>query len=291
MTRMFWKKYDRLSNEKGKKMSKAYRIKKGEEFRIKDHSPEDESWWDGGKSSAKKELEKLRGKLDILQHLLWAESKHKLLIVLQAMDAGGKDGTIRTIFQGVNPQGVQVANFKEPTKIELAHDYLWRVHQKTPGNGEIVIFNRSHYEDVLIVRVNELVPKKIWEKRYKQIVDFEKLLTDEGTTILKFFLNITKDEQKERFLERIDDKRKQWKFNPGDVKTRESWDDYMKAYEDAISKTSTDFAPWYVIPSNHNWYRELVITRIIVECLDGLNMKYPKPIDNIESYKEVLEKS
>jgi PPK2 family polyphosphate:nucleotide phosphotransferase len=272
-------------------MTKEYKVNEGEKFQIKDYDPEDESWWDGGKSSAKKELKKLRNKLDDLQHLLWAENKHKLLILLQAMDAGGKDGTIRTIFKGVNPQGVKVSSFKVPTSIEIAHDYLWRVHQKTPGNGEIVIFNRSHYEDVLVVRVKELVPKKTWEKRYRHIVDFERMLSDEGTTILKFFLNISKDEQKERFLERIEDKRKQWKFNPEDIETRKSWDVYMKAYEEAITKTSTDYAPWYVIPSNHNWYRELVITQIIVGCLEGLNMKYPKPIENIESFKEVLKNS
>ena len=272
-------------------MAKEYKIKEGEKFLVNDHDPEDENWWDGDKSSAEKELKNLRKKLITLQHLLWAEDKHKLLIVLQAMDAGGKDGTIRAIFKGVNPQGVKVASFKVPSSIELAHDYLWRIHQKTPARGEIVIFNRSHYEDVLVVRVKNLVPKKTWEKRYHHIVEFEKMLADEGTTILKFFLNISKDEQKERFMERINDKRKQWKFNPEDIEARESWNDYMKAFEEALTKTSTEYAPWYVIPANHNWYRDLVVSKIIVGCLEGMKMKYPTPIDNIESYKEVLKKS
>jgi len=272
-------------------MPKAYKIGNNHEFKVNEFDPDDTSWWKGDKSSAKDETKELKGKLIDLQQLLWAEKKHRLLIVLQAMDAGGKDGTIRSIFEGVNPQGVKVANFRTPTEVELAHDYLWRVHQKTPETGEIVIFNRSHYEDVLVVRVKSLVPKKVWEKRYQQIVDFERMLSDEGTTVLKFFLHISKDEQKARFMERIEKEHKQWKFNPNDITERQYWDDYMSAFEDAINKTSTSFAPWYVIPANRNWYRDYVISKVLVDCLEGLKMKYPPPVENIESYKENLEKS
>lgn len=269
-------------------MSKEYRIGQSNPFDEGKFDPNDTSWWGEDKKTALEELKELRKKLIDLQQLLYAENKHKLLIVLQAMDAGGKDGTIRSIFKGVNPQGVKVASFKVPTPIELAHDYLWRIHQKTPETGEIVIFNRSHYEDVLVVRVKELTPKKVWEKRFQQIVNFEKMLTDEGTTILKFFLHISKDEQNERFLERIENKSKQWKFNPGDIEERKYWKTYMKAFEDAINKTSSKNAPWFVIPANRNWYRDFVVAKIIVECLEGLKMEYPKPIENIESYKEIL---
>ena len=242
-----------------------------------------------GKKSAKKEWKELRKRLIKLQRLLYAEGKHKVLIVLQAMDSGGKDGTIRSIFKGVNPQGVKVASFKVPTAVELAHDYLWRVHQKTPGSGEIVIFNRSHYEDVLVVRVHGLVPENVWKKRYDQINAFEKLLHEEGTTILKFFLYISKEEQKQRFLERIEDPEKQWKFNPDDIEERKLWDKYMQAFQAVIDKTSKAYAPWYVIPANRNWYRDLIISRIIVDRLEKLHMTYSTPIENIEDYIEPLK--
>lgn len=272
-------------------MTDNYRIKKGQELNLKKHDPDDTRLWQADKKSAKEELKHLRDKLVDLQQVLYAENKHKLLIVLQAMDAGGKDGTIRSIFEGVNPQGVKVASFKTPTPQELAHDYLWRIHNKTPQSGEIVIFNRSHYEDVLIVRVKNLAPKKIWEKRYQHIVDFERMLADEGTTIIKFFLNISKDEQKARFLERIEVPEKQWKFNPSDIEERIYWDDYMSAFEDAIAKTSTGFAPWYIVPANRNWYRDLVVAKIIVNTLEGLKMKYPPAVTDIASFKELLENS
>jgi PPK2 family polyphosphate:nucleotide phosphotransferase len=271
-------------------MTIEYQIKTGEKVNIKKFDPEDISWWQADKDSAKKEIKKLRKKLINLQQLLYAENKHKVLIVLQAMDSGGKDGTIQSIFKGVNPQGVSVASFKVPSPVEQSHDYLWRIHANTPKNGEIVIFNRSHYEDVLVVRVHNLVPKKVWEKRFEHITQFEKILSDEGTTILKFFLNISKEEQKKRFLERIEIPEKQWKFNPNDVEERKLWGNYMQAYEVAISKTSTTYAPWFIIPSNQNWYRDLVITKIITDCLDNLKMNYPKPVEGIESYKEMLLK-
>jgi PPK2 family polyphosphate:nucleotide phosphotransferase len=218
----------------------------------------------------------------VLQELLYAEHKHKLLVVLQARDAGGKDGTIRHVFEGVNPQGVKVAGFKVPTPIELDHDYLWRVHRRVPGKGEIVIFNRSHYEDVLVVRVHELVPPEVWGRRFAQINDFERLLAEEGTTILKFYLNIGPDEQKERLQARLDEPHKRWKFNPGDLKERKLWPDYTRAYEDVLSKTSTEWAPWTVVPANRKWYRNLVIATTIIETLEGLDMRYPEPAENLD---------
>ncbi len=202
--------------------------------------------------------------------------------MLQAMDTGGKDGAIRKVFEGVNPQGVHVANFKKPTEEELAHDYLWRVHSHTPGDGEIAVFNRSHYEDVLVVRVLELAPEEVWRPRYDHIVAFEQLLVDEGTTIVKFYLHISKEEQAERLQVRLDDPAKRWKFNTGDLEHRKLWDDYMAAFEEAIARTSTTQAPWYVVPANHKWYRDIVIARTLVATLRGLDLHYPPPEDDLD---------
>ncbi len=245
--------------------------------------------WVDRKKEAKKRFKDLQKEIATLQQKLYAEHKHKVLIVLQAMDSGGKDGTIRALFEEVNPQGVKVASFKVPTELELDHDYLWRVHQKVPGKGEIVIFNRSHYEDVLVVRVHELVPESVWQKRYEHINAFEKMLADEGTTILKFYLHIDQDEQKERFLERLTEPHKLWKFNPGDLDERKRWGDYQAAYQDALNKTSTPWAPWFCIPANRNWYRNLCISNIIVETLRSFNMQYPDPIQDPEKYIELLK--
>lgn len=267
---------------------KNYLASSKNQIDLKKFNADDLTFSPDGKKAAKKEWKELRKRLIKLQRLLYAEGRHKVLIVLQAMDSGGKDGTIRSIFKGVNPQGVKVASFKVPTAVELAHDYLWRVHQKTPGSGEIVIFNRSHYEDVLVVRVHGLVPENVWKKRYDQINAFERQLHEEGTTILKFFLYISKDEQKQRFLERIEDPEKQWKFNPDDIEERKLWDKYMQAFQAVIDKTSKVYAPWYVIPANRNWYRDLIISRIIVDRLEKLHMAYPAPIENIENYIESL---
>lgn len=258
-----------------------YLVQPDKKLDLTKHDPDGRSQFDGSKDDAQPELEKLNTRLTELQELLYAEGKHRLLIVLQAMDTGGKDGTIRRVFSGVNPQGVRVASFKAPTPQELAHDYLWRIHKHVPGNGEIVIFNRSHYEDVLIVRVHNLVPPEDWAKRYQHINDFERLLADTGTTILKFFLHIDLDEQKERLQSRLDNPEKHWKFNIGDLAERKRWPEYMQAYQDALQKTSTGYAPWYVIPANRKWYRDLVISRIIVETLEGLNMQYP-PSENLD---------
>jgi PPK2 family polyphosphate:nucleotide phosphotransferase len=271
--------------------SNTYKIKPKQQAKLNKLSPSDKNCFPGDKSQGKELHAKLNLKLEALQELLYAEHKHKILIVLQAMDTGGKDGVIRKVFEGVNPQGVRVAPFKTPTTLELDHDYLWRIHQQTPGRGEIVIFNRSHYEDVLVVRVHELVSREIWRKRYNHINHFEKILSDEGTTILKFFLHISYEEQSARLVSRIDEPDKQWKFNPGDLEERKLWDQYMGAYEDVLNKTSTPWAPWYVIPANRKWYRDLVISAILVETLEKLKMKYPKPPEDLDKYRDLLVKT
>jgi len=238
--------------------------------------PADTSSFKAGKQKAVDELDKLALKLLELQEILYAQQKHKVLIIFQAMDTGGKDGTIKRVFERVNPQGIRVANFRQPSTIESNHDYLWRIHQQAPSNGEVVIFNRSHYEDVVVVRVHKSISRTELERRYKQIMDFERMLYEEGTTIFKFFLHIDSAEQKKRLLERLKDPTKQWKFNINDVAERDYWSDYMRAYSDAISKTTTAWAPWYVVPSNHNWFRDLLVSKIIVKELKKLNLQYPK---------------
>jgi len=262
-----------------------YRVKPKQKINLSEWDPDDKSSWAAGKKEAKKEFLKINQELETLQELLYAENKHKVLIVLQAMDTGGKDGVIRAVFDGVNPAGVRVASFKTPTTKELAHDYLWRIHKHTPGKGEIVIFNRSHYEDVLVVRVHNLVAKGVWESRFEHINNFEKLLADEGTTIIKFFLHISKEEQKERLQERLDIPEKRWKFSSGDLKERLLWDEYTKAFEDVLEKTSTKYAPWYIIPANRNWYRNWLISSILVEELQSLNMKYPESEEDLDNIK------
>ncbi len=234
---------------------------------------------DGGlaEDEGRKILKTLRKQLEDYQELLYADHRHALLVVLQAMDTGGKDGTIRRVFEGVNPVGVKVASFKRPTDAELAHDYLWRVHPHTPGKGEITIFNRSHYEDVLVVRVKNLVEPNRWNRRYQQIADFERMLVEEGTTIRKFYLHISKDEQRQRLQERIDNPDKRWKFHAGDLEERQLWDDYQQAYADMLGRTSTEQAPWYVVPADRKWYRDLVVSTILVETLESLRLTYPQP--------------
>lgn len=259
-----------------------YRVVPGSEARLASRDPADRSAFDGDKSEAGRRTKQLNERLEELQELLYADGAHKLLIVLQAMDTGGKDGTIRHVFDGTNPQGVKVASFKKPTPEELAHDYLWRVHEHTPGSGQITIFNRSHYEDVLVVRVHELVPEERWRKRYDHINAFEALLADEGTTILKFFLHISKEEQKERLQARLDEPHKQWKFARGDLAERRRWDAYAAAYEEALTRTSTERAPWYVVPADRKWYRNLVVSSVIVETLERLDMSYPPPEEDLE---------
>lgn len=254
-----------------------YRVQPGAQVDLSQWDPNEKCAFEGGKKAGKQALKVLNRRLEALQELLYAEHKHKVLVVLQALDSGGKDGTIRHVFDRVNPQGVKVANFKAPTQTELDHDYLWRVHRHVPGRGEIVIFNRSHYEDVLVVRVHNLVPADVWQKRYDQINDFERMLAEEGVTLLKFYLHIDLDEQKERFQARLDEPHKRWKFNPRDLKERKLWTDYMQAYQAALSRTSTAWAPWYIVPANRKWYRNLVVGTTIVETLESLAMRYPEP--------------
>lgn len=222
-------------------------------------------------------LKQLNQRLAELQRLLWADGSHSVLLVLQAMDTGGKDGTIRKVFTGVNPQGVDVRGFGVPSELERDHDFLWRIHLRTPGAGRIGVFNRSHYEDVLVVRVERLVPEARWRRRYGHIRAFEQLLHDEGTVVRKVMLNISKDEQKRRLEARLADPTKGYKFNPSDLETRARWDDYMRAYEDALAATSTANAPWFVVPADRKWYRNLVVLRILIDALESLDLAYPEP--------------
>lgn len=261
---------------------KPYLVSPGTAIDLSTWNPDDKGDFRGGKEDGLAAIETLNSQLEELQEVLYAEHNHKVLVVLQAMDTGGKDGVIRRVFDGVNPQGVRVASFKVPTEEELDHDYLWRVHKLVPGSGELVIFNRSHYEDVLVVRVHNIVPPEVWEKRYEQINAFERHLAENGTTILKFFLHIDADEQKERLQARLDDPTKRWKFRLGDLEERKLWREYTAAYEDVLSKTSTDHAPWYIVPANSKWYRDLVISSVLVETLKSLDMKYPKPEESLD---------
>lgn len=249
----------------------------GVKVRLDEWDPADRSQFAGDKKAAEAELARLNDRLELLQEMLYADRRHRLLVVLQAMDTGGKDGTIRKVFDGVNPIGVKVASFKQPTPPELAHDYLWRVHPHVPADGEIVIFNRSHYEDVLVVRVHNLVDKSRWELRYRHILEFERMLAEEGTTILKFFLHISKDEQRQRLQNRINNPEKRWKFALGDLDERKLWDDYQRAFEDVLSLTSTEKAPWYVVPANHKWYRDLVVATVLVNTLESMELQFPEP--------------
>lgn len=255
--------------------SSPYLVEPDSKIKLSDYDPDDSN---GFKNKARGEaaLEKHREKLFQLQELMFAQAKHCLLVVLQGMDGAGKDGTIRHIFTGVDPQGCQVTSFKKPTEEELKHDFLWRVHRATPAKGMIGIFNRSHYEDVLVVRVHGSLSKQELKQRFRAINDFEQLLVENGTTILKFYLHISKEEQRERLQARLDDPQKYWKVNPEDLKERGYWDDYRKAYEDVFGHCSQKHAPWYVIPANKKWYRNVVISQIIIEVLEGLKMQYPK---------------
>jgi PPK2 family polyphosphate:nucleotide phosphotransferase len=261
------------------------RVQPGKRVRLADLDPADSHGYTKDGSAA--ELRKGLDRLTDLQDRLWAESKHPVLVVLHGIDAAGKDGSIKHVMGAFNAMGCRVTSFKVPTPIEAAHDYLWRVHQQTPGKGEIAIFNRSHYEDVLVVRVHDFVPKTVWQRRFDQINAFERLLVEEGTTIVKFLLLIDRDEQKARLQSRISDPTKNWKFRLGDLAERKLWDDYMVAYEDVLNRCSTAQAPWYVIPANRNWFRNLAIAEILADTLDDLKPKYPPPTEDLS--KVVIE--
>jgi PPK2 family polyphosphate:nucleotide phosphotransferase len=264
--------------------SNNYLVPPDTKVKLADYDPGDTGKF-RNKAQANLLLRKHRDKLVELQELMYAEDKHSLLVVLQGMDTAGKDGAISHIFSGVNPQGCRVTSFKQPSTEELRHDFLWRVHRAVPPRGMIGIFNRSHYEEVLVVRVHQNLSKRELHQRFEIINDFEKMLVQNGTTILKFFLHISKDEQKERLQARLDDPAKQWKMNPDDLKERELWNEYQKAYEDVLRCCSTRYAPWYVIPSNHKWYRNVLISQILVDTLRGLKMRYPKPRFDLSKLK------
>lgn len=261
------------------------RVSRPKSFQLSKCDPDDRLGWQ--KETAVAELEHLKLKLDELQQRLSAENKRSLLLVLQARDAAGKDGTVRSIFSGLNPAGVRVTSFKVPAGREAVQDYLWRVHSACPGDGEIAVFNRSHYEEVLVVRVKGFVPESVWRKRYRHINEFERMLTDEGTKIIKCFLHVSKAEQAERFQDRLDDRMKSWKFREGDLADRKLWPKYSKAYEDMLCKTSTSYAPWYVVPADHNWVRNLAVAQILLNALQELDPKFPDPAPGIKDIKIV----
>jgi PPK2 family polyphosphate:nucleotide phosphotransferase len=255
-------------------IEKLFRIDGKKKVRLKDFDPQQKPGFRDRKEAEQQTAEDIV-LIDKLQDRLYAEGKQALLVVLQAMDAGGKDGTIRRIFGPVDPLGLRAVSFKRPTAEELAHDFLWRIHRKVPGKGEIVIFNRSHYEDVLVVRVRELAPASVIEQRYGQINQFERLLADNQVKIIKIFLNISKEEQRERLQERVDIPEKRWKFNPNDLEERKHWDHYMEAYEVALNRCAATWAPWYAVPANRNWYRNAVVARIIRATLEDMAPQYP----------------
>jgi PPK2 family polyphosphate:nucleotide phosphotransferase len=259
---------------------KEFRVDPGDKLRMKKLDPA----YKGkhiSEAEAKQDTENYRQKLGRQQAVLYAEHKLSILVVLQALDAGGKDGTVNHVFSALNPQGVRVAAFKQPSPVELAHDFLWRVHPHAPARGEIAIFNRSHYEDVLVTRVHKLIDKATWTERYQRIRDFEALLVENGTTILKFFLHISKEEQLQRFAQRLDDPARNWKISESDYSERALWDDYIEAFEDAIRATSTREAPWYVIPSNHKWFRNLAVSQIMADTMADLGLAFPAPSVNL----------
>ncbi|APZ91121.1 polyphosphate kinase 2 family protein [Fuerstiella marisgermanici] len=259
-------------------MPDTHRLSPSTPIRIDEVSSRGKDFHDD-RDEAEKEFYSLRNELIEWQRKLYAEGKQKLLVVLQAMDAGGKDGTIRHAFKGVNPQGVRVTSFKKPSELELAHDFLWRIHKAVPAKGMIGVFNRSHYEDVLVVRVHNIVPKSVWQPRYEVINQFEKHLVDSGTTILKFFLHISKKEQRERMQDRLDQPDKHWKFDVDDLNKRAQWDDYQLAFQDMLNNCTTEHAPWYLIPADQKWYRNLAIMRTMVDTLKEMNPQYPTSED------------
>src|ERR1019366_8809200 len=266
-----------------KQLSKDLLVKPGARIKLADRDASDTLGLE--KDAAAAQLEKNLTRLSVLQYLLYAEARRSLLVVLQGIDAGGKDGTIQHVMSGLNPQGVRVTSFKVAEGAEKRHDYLWRVHNAMPECGQIGIFNRSHYEDVLVVRVHSLVPKSVWSKRYAQINDFERMLSDNGTRIVKFLLYIDKEEQEKRFRERIDDKTKNWKFSPADLKEREYWDQYIEAFQDMLRQCSTECAPWYVIPANRKWFRNLAVSQVLREELEAMSLKFPKPMADLSGIK------
>ncbi|MFT3991104.1 MAG: polyphosphate kinase 2 family protein [Luteolibacter sp.] len=254
-----------------------YCVKPGSKVNFDDWNPNEKSLFKGeSKQDYVPQFEHITREIQRLQKVLYAQNKHRILVVIQAMDTGGKDGCVKDVFSGVDPQGIHVQAFKKPTEEELAHDFLWRIHDQVPRNGQIVIFNRSHYEDIIAVRVKKIYPDEVWQRRQQHVVDFERMLAEEGTTIIKIFLNISKEEQKARLESRLANPAKHWKFHPEDLADRARWSLFMEAYEDVIGKTSTEAAPWYIVPADRKWYRNLVVGRIMLDTLKKLNMEFPQ---------------
>jgi PPK2 family polyphosphate:nucleotide phosphotransferase len=262
-----------------------YRVEPGEHFSLAEHDAADTAGL-ADEAAVEGEYDGLRDQITDLQERLYAEEQRSLLIVLQGIDAAGKDGTVKHVLSGTNPAGVRVISFKEPSNEERAHDFLWRYHQATPADGMIGVFNRSHYEDVLVVRVKELAPEELWRSRFDSINDFERMLVREGTTILKFFLHISKDEQLEKFRERLERPEKYWKWSDNDIKERERWDDYQQAYEEAVNATSTPWAPWYVVPADRRWFRNYVVARVLAGTLGAMNPRFPEPPQDVRRFAE-----
>jgi PPK2 family polyphosphate:nucleotide phosphotransferase len=265
---------------------KDHRIRPGTRVRLADFDPDD-TGKHRDETAARKKLQRDIERLEALQERLYAEHDHAILIVLQGMDTAGKDGTIKHVMRGVNPSGCEVAPFKAPTDEEAAHDFLWRVHRFTPRRGHITIFNRSHYEDVLVPRVHRTMPRSVLGARYQQINDFERILSDDHTVVLKFFLHISKSEQRRRLRQRIEDPTKHWKFTASDVQERKLWDGYVEAYEKLLTRCSTTYAPWHVVPANKKWYRNLVVAETLVDAIERLDCKYPEPAMSPEQLQQV----
>ncbi len=268
-----------------KQARERYLAPPGSKIKISDYDAGEKTLFEGNKKSSLPVMEQQLLRMKELQTVLYAQGKQKLLVIFQAMDTGGKDGCVRSVFGSVDPLGIHVESFKRPTEKELAHDYLWRVHQKCPMNGMISVFNRSHYEDIIAVRVKRIFEEKVWQRRYQHIVNFERMLADEGTKVVKIFLRISKEEQKERLQARLDNPAKHWKFNPGDLDDRERWDGFMGAYEDVFEQTSTEHAPWYIVPANRKWYRNLVVSQILIETMEEMQLSYPNVVWNPEDFK------
>ena len=268
-------------------MGQDLKVEPGSKVNLKDFDPDYTGKYKNEEETLE-ELNKLKDRMFDLQQLMYADNRYALLIVIQAMDAGGKDGLIRSVMSGLNPQGCKVTSFKAPSAEEKDHDYLWRIHPNVPNFGDIGIFNRSHYEEVLVVRVHNFVPKDVWKARYDQINNFERYLFENRVIVRKFYLHISKKEQEERMMKRLLDPKKNWKFSSADLKERNYWGDYMEAFEDLLSRCSTKQAPWYIVPSDNKWYRNLVVARVLVETLESLNMKWPEPSAEV---KELAKKA
>lgn len=266
----------------------AYLVPEGSKVKLDGEKAGSQELCPNGEKETSQELfDELRDEIQSLQKVFYAQHKHRLLVVIQAMDTGGKDGCVKNVFSRVDPQGIHVESFKKPTPREMARDFLWRIHHHVPRDGHITIFNRSHYEDIIAVRVKKLMPDEVWKRRYRHVVDFERMLAEEGTKIVKIFLHISKGEQKERLEKRLANPSKHWKFNPDDLADRARWDEFQNAYEDLIGKTSTAHAPWYVIPADRKWYRNLCVARLIVDTLKDMDLKYPEP--NFDPAKIVID--